>query len=206
MKIVRYLIIILLFNFLLITFSIIDGVKREDLSLRFQERQAVTFFSSLLLGLSGLISLVIYLLKRKIPSSSRSVQFWLICSLGFFYLCLDEYFMIHEGLDNLVIFLFKYSGAKSYWDFLPLVLFGLIGIGVCLFYRKELLGHKEIFPFLFLGGLSFLGTVTFHILYPLYNNDILIVVEESFKILGVSFFFGGYLFSLISLIRKIKIS
>lgn len=205
MKIVRYLIIVLLFNFLLITFSIIDGIKRENLSLRFQERQAVTFFSSLLLGLSGLVSLVIYLLKRRLSFFSRSAQFWLICSLGFFYLCLDEYFMMHEGLDNLVISLFKYSGAKSHWDFLPLVLFGLIGVGVCLFYRKELLDHRGISPFLFLGGLSFLGMIISHILYPLYNNDILIVIEESFKILGISFFFGGYLFILVSLIGKIKI-
>ena len=95
--------VILVFNSLVLFFSIKEGIDEGDLMLRFHERQAVTFLSSLMLGFTSVVSLVIYLLKRKAELiASKGVVFWLFSGFGFFYLCMDEYFMAHEGMDDFV--------------------------------------------------------------------------------------------------------
>jgi len=34
-------------------------------------------------------------------------NFWLFSAIGFLYLCMDEYFMAHEGMDEWIGLLFK---------------------------------------------------------------------------------------------------
>lgn len=202
MKLIKVIPIILILNFILIFFSIRDGLNKKDITLRFQERQTVTFFSALLLGFTGIISLIIYSLRKKLSPTDKGFNFWLFSSLGFFYLCIDEYFMAHEGIDNFVFSLFRESNQKLHLDGLVLGFFGLVALVICFLYRKELLRKREILPYLFLGGFCFLGMVTFDLLYSSLR-DIGILIEESFKILGVSFIFAGYILNLFSYIQKI---
>jgi len=77
-------------------------------------------------------------------------------------------------------------------DGLALGIFGLIALGVCVKFKNQILPHKNAVKFLFAGGVC-LG---FSVVCDLLNRKlgpVSIVVEESFKILGVTMFFGAYL-------------
>jgi len=202
-KIVIVIAVVLILNAIVISSSIKSGLGKGDIMLRFRERQAVTFLSALMLGLISMISLVIYLLKKKLVSPDKGFRFWFLSSIGFFYLCMDEYFMAHEGMDEAVGFLFGKYIKDLNLDGLVLAVFGLIALGICFYFRRELLKHKQILPFLLLGGACLAGTVVFHILER--TDIVLEVIEESFKIVGVSFFFAGFLTVLTSFVKRLSI-
>jgi hypothetical protein len=196
-------IVVLLVNCITIGASVKSGIDKGDMMLRFHERQAVTFLSALMLGLISLVSLILYKLKKKVNAADRGCRFWLWSSMGFFYLCMDEYFMAHEGMDEAVGALFGKDVKDMNLDNLVIAFFGLVALWVCFKFRKEILKHKEILPFFFFGALGLLGTIVFHSFERV--SIIWEVVEESFKIVGVSFFFAGFLNMLLSFIQKVRI-
>ncbi|HOJ41064.1 MAG TPA: hypothetical protein PKW42_12095 [bacterium] len=176
-------------NFVVITCSIFSGIQLGNPALRFEENQTVTFLSALLLGLTGWSALMTYFLRRRLQPESGQ-RFWLLSSLGFFYLCLDEYFMAHEGIDDFIASLLKGQPVRSEMDGLTIGAFGVIALVICWNFRKEILSHASFLLFLVLGGFCLAGTVFFDLFKQL---DVRAeVVEESFKFLGVSFFFAAY--------------
>jgi len=202
-KILIVIVVVLILNAIVISSCVRSGQRKGDIMLRFRERQAVTFLSALMLGIISMISLVIYFLKKKLIPPDKGRRFWLFSSIGFFYLCMDEYFMAHEGMDEAIGSLFGKYIKDWNLDGVVLAVFGLIALGICLYFRRELLKHKQILPFLLLGGICLAGTVVFHILERI--DIILEVVEESFKIVGVSFFFAGFFTVLTSFLKRLSI-
>ena len=196
--------VVLLVNVIIIGANVSSGISKGDMMLRFQERQAVTFLSALMLGLTSLTSLIIYQLKKRSGYKSKGRRFWLFTAIGFLYLCMDEYFMAHEGMDGAVAALFGKDLGDTNLDNMVIAFFGLIALTVCLKFRKEIFKHKELLPFLALGALGLAGTVIFHA----FERVALVweVVEESFKIVGVSFFFAGFLTVLLTYIGNLSIS
>jgi len=196
---------IVFFNFMTIFFCIKSGLAKNDIMMRFNEHQTVTFLSALTLGLTSAVSFFIYKLKKKLSSPNSSPKFWLFSSIGFFYLCMDEFFMAHEGLDE---FLFSFFGKPEReslgLDGIVIGVFALAAFAFCYFYRKEVFSHKIILPFFSLAGVCLVATVIFDQLETI--NIILEVLEESFKIVGVTLFFGGYLATFLSLWDKTSIS
>ena len=203
-KIAIIIISVLIFNWILIAYSVTSGYNRGDLMLRFSERQVVTFLSALMLGLTSLITFVMYSLKKRLPEFKKRAKFWLFCSVGFLYLCMDEYFMMHEGMDGIVGSLFGKDIDYLNLDGLVLGFFGIIASGVCFYFRKEIFKHRELMLYLILGAVGLLGTVIFHSLEGI--NIVYEVIEESFKILGVSFLFAGFLATLLSFIKSFPAS
>jgi hypothetical protein len=190
----------------MIFFCIKDGLDDGNIMLRFNEKEAVTFMSALMLGLISLISLVMYLIKKKVGTQGKGFRFWLLSSIGFFYLSMDEYFMAHEGMDEMVGSLFGKDIKAWGLDGLVIGAFGLIALGVCFYFRKELFRHKDMFPFLFLGAFCLLGTVVFDQLWRLENVALTMeVIEESIKIVGVSFFFAAFLTALTTFIKRLEV-
>lgn len=202
-KILIVIVVVLILNAIVISSCVKSGQRKGDIMLRFRERQAVTFLSALMLGLISMISLVIYLLKKKLVSPDKGFRFWLYSSIGFFYLSMDEYFMAHEGMDEAIGSLFGKYIKDLNLDGVVLAVFGLIALGICLYFRRELLKHKQILPFLLLGGICLAGTVVFHILERI--DIVLEVIEESFKIVGVSLFFAGFFVVLTSFLKRLSI-
>jgi len=196
--------IVLLINCIVIFSSVKSGIDKGDMMLRFHERQAITFLSALMLGLTSLVNLIMYLLKKKIFPLAKSNWFWLLASVGFLYLCMDEYFMAHEGMDEIVGALFAKDIKYLNLDNLVIAFFGLVALGICLYFRKEILRHRRILPFLAFGSLGLIGTVVLHSFEGV--NIIFEVMEESFKIIGVSFFFSGFLTVMVSFIRTLSIT
>jgi len=203
-KTAKVILIVLVLNAIVLFFNIKDGIGRNDIMLRFHEKEAITFLSALMLGLSSMVSLVMYLLSKKANILDKGYRFWAFVSFGFFYLCKDEYFMAHEGIDEAIGSLFGKNIKHLNLDNLVLAFFGLVASGVCFYFRKELIKHKQILPFFFLGAVGLLGTVVFH---AFERVDIVYeVIEESFKLVGVSFFFAGFLVALTSFVKKLSIS
>ena len=95
-RFVIFLVIAIIFNVIVIAVSIKSGIGRRDIMLRFNERHAVTFLSALMLGLTSLTSFIIYIIHVKAGFKKSDYLFWLVSAAGFLYLCLDEYFMMHE--------------------------------------------------------------------------------------------------------------
>ncbi len=204
MRVLMTFVFIFLASFALIFLSVKDGLARNDVMLRFAERQTVTFLSALTLGLTGLISLFIYSLKRKMKSVNERYSFWLYSGLGFFYLCIDEYFMAHEGIDSAVASLFGSTLDDMNLDGLVIGFFGLIGLAVCVYFRRAILQYKVMLPFLISGAVFLLGTIICNQFEHI--NIYVQVIEESSKIIGVFMFFAAYLLALLSFSDRFYLS
>lgn len=202
-RLVYGIIILVIFNFILIFSSIQSGIRRGDMMLRFGEHKTVTFISSLLLGFTALTSLFIFFLKKRAGLKAKCYLFWLLSAIGFIYLCMDEYFMAHEGMDEAVGLLFGLEIKHLNLDNIPLLFYGLIAVGVLYYFRQSVLNYKVMWPCLGLGIFCLVGSIVFHGLERI--NIIYEVIEESFKIVGVTFFFLAYFLTLFSLLDRLVI-
>ncbi|MCA9394322.1 MAG: hypothetical protein KC900_08970 [Candidatus Omnitrophica bacterium] len=167
------------------------GLNHYDPMHYFQEHEFFTFFSALLLAGTSLIAALVNFLHHKIVDGYESWNFWLFSALGFFYLCLDEYFIIHEGIGSGVLRLFGGRESGHPFDEWVLAAFGVIGAVTICRYRKQVLQYGN-FVFMFLVASMFFGCMIisdyfFEDTYPLS------LFQEIFKILGVAFFFVAYL-------------
>ncbi|MFC1658634.1 hypothetical protein ACFL1D_04515 [Candidatus Omnitrophota bacterium] len=195
-RLISGIVILVCFNAILITSSVISGLQKGNVMLRFQERQTVTLFSALFLGFTALTSLYIFLLKKSSALKSERRMFWLLSAIGFFYLSMDEYFMAHEGIDEAIGSLFGLYIKHLNLDNMIIAVYGLIALATAYYFRRAIMEHKVILPCLVLGTVGLFGTVLFHCFE---RFDIIYeVVEESFKIAGVTFFFLAYFLALLS--------
>src|SRR5262245_23127940 len=100
-------------NVVAIVASIVSGYRKGDVSMRFQEKQSITFLSANQLAMTAVFAAAVYLVRRHVSGSqSRSVLFWLLSSIGFLFLMLDEGFQFHEGMDSRVFEVFA-VGEKN---------------------------------------------------------------------------------------------
>jgi len=198
--------VVVIFNFLLIFFSYTEGLDKELPTVYFEERQAVTFFSALFLAGTGLTALIIAWLHRRLDPVRPFVNFWFLSGLGFFYLSMDDYFMGHEGIDSAVLSVFGLNPDNYQFDGLVIGFFGLIAAGVCWSFRKEILRYKTFLFFICLGGLGLGGTVLFDQLETVVGHHKGVVIEESFKIVGVTCFFAAYQTALFDFLKRFSIS
>jgi hypothetical protein len=203
-KIIITLIALVIINFAIIFASIKDGQAGNDPMYRFQERQAVTFISALTLGLTSLTALFIYLLKKKIQPLQEKTGFWLFSAIGFFYLCIDEYFMAHEGIDEWVGSWFGKNIKEMNLDNLVIAFFGIIALIFCIYFRKVVLKNKIMIPFFAIGGICLIGTASFHSFERI--NVYYEVAEESFKLVGVTSFFSAYLLAFLTFRDNLQIA
>ena len=195
--------VLVFFNFMLIFNCVKDGMDKGDLMLRFRERQTVTLVSGLFLGFTALTSLFIFFLKKKAGLKAERYLFWLLSAAGFLFLCLDEYFMVHEGIDNWVGSWFGQDVTHLNLDNLVLAFYGFIALGVCYYFRIALWNHKVMWLCLAVGALGLGGTVLFHGMEKI--DMVYEVTEESFKIIGVTFFFLAYYLALLTSLDRVMI-
>lgn len=181
---------IAIFDFLLITGSILSGARKGDVTYYFGEEKSVTFFCALFLGLTAFLSVFLSYLHVKQAKAHPFFNFWSFSVVGFFYLCLDEFFMIHEGMDHVILSLLGYKARLFDFDGLLLAIFGLLGL-VCIYrFRKELLVLKGFRLLTSTAFVFFFLMVAFDQAH--FNAPTLMVLEDSFKLIGVSFFLGAY--------------
>jgi len=181
-----------LVNLVAISASAISGYRRGNVAYRFEEKQAITFFSSNQLGATSLLAWIIYLLRRRLirndQAHNRTSLFWVISSLGFLYLMLDESFQFHEGMDTSLFRLFgRYENPLL--DGVVTGLYGIAAAAICYYYRAEILRYRSTLVFFCLGGVFLVATSVLNVGA---EGPVQIVIEESSKLLGVVSFLLGH--------------
>jgi hypothetical protein len=175
-----------------------------DPSFFFQERQSITFLSALQLALSAFSAVIIYSIKRIISHKSFSWtdinNIWLIAFFVLGFATADEYFMIHEGIDGDILTWFFGITDNPHLDGLTLGLYGVGAIALFLKYRKELLAYPRALVLFSACGVFFCVSI----LLDLGSVDkVRIFLEESSKLIAVSFLFTGFLSILWSVLAGI---
>ena len=203
------LLLILALNSLAIIVAVILG--GDNPRLLFKEHSFITWFSFLQLLTSSFITWRLYIGRRtntKFWNLSQSYFIWAIISVGFIFLSIDEIALIHENLDKLIHFVLSMeeTGITDRIDDVIVGLYGIAGIGVLYYYRKEF-GYYPYFKILISIGFIFMFSKVF--IDFLHNrNDILPhilnestlklikpwleVTEGSCKILGEAFFMAAF--------------
>ena len=196
MRIVHKIICVLLFNIIFVTNMVIGGSLKNDIYRYFQEKEAVTFLSALMLGLTSLCALTSALIRRRLDPKKRVLTFWALSAFGFFFLSMDEYFMMHEGMDTPLLLLLGKDPQVDHLDGLVFLILGAIAVLTGYKARKEISPYKDFIILFALGFICLGGMITFDILDQ--NSKVIKVIEESFKITGVTFFFTAYLSAMIA--------
>lgn len=101
----KILSVVLFLDALTVTSAIALAVQREkSLFHYFAENTFVTYFSCFQLLIVAVLGWSIYRLGKRSPNRElvKNALFWLIVSLGVFYLALDDALSIHESLDRSI--------------------------------------------------------------------------------------------------------
>jgi len=219
------LIYLLLFDIIAIIAAISIGVS-DGKPLRYLgEGYFITWISALqLLAISWLAFTTLNVRRSKAGYLHWRAPFfiWLLISIGFLFLALDDLFMIHESLDKKIhhFFNMKETGLSDRIDDFIIGLYGMFGIGTLYVYREEIRNYRQALPFLIYGFVLLFTMVALDALTnrkdvlgfligqrELVNNVYisLSILEDSFKIMAEScFLIGFYIVSLIS--NKIPVS
>ena len=189
-------------NVTAIVSAVASGYHKGDLSLRFQEKQSITFFSSNQLAMTALLAASIYLLRRHgLGRPVISVLFWLLSSLAFFFLMLDESFQFHEGLDSRLFEAFGAEEKNPRLDGLSTALYGVGAFAVCWTFRADIVRFRATLVF-FSVGAAFLAVTS-----ALNFGDAppwRVVAEEACKLLGVCSFLLGHLAAFLGTLSEVR--
>ncbi len=146
--------------------------RHYPLSVLSGEKSVGTWVSVFLLSASTAFAFVIMMKKGFFP--------WMPVILFLFTLAIDERFMFHESLKEMIIFSQRpHLSPHSLWGELPVILAGIVGGGIVLLIWKNIQRGNRLFILLAMcfGGLSVLLDVT----------NRLLIVEDLAKICGELF-------------------
>ena len=186
--------LVLLSNYFAINYCVFIGMQFEDVSFLFQENQAITFLSALQLAITSLLALLIYVLGKIIYKKNierlKTIRVWILSSVIFAFSVLDEYFMIHEGVDGSIATLFFGIKENPHLDGLTLSLYGIVALIIFFRFRQEILRYKKAFRLFCVGAFFFLLTIALDIKSV---DSFRVVLEESSKLIAVSFLLLGHI-------------
>jgi hypothetical protein len=202
---------LILFDIIMIMIAIIIGIHRGDPLIHFGEAHFITWVSVLQLWATSILSYSIFQTRRRMLGhfNWRSpMMVWLVISLGFFYLGMDDLFKIHESMDHRIheLFHLKQTAFTDRFDDMIVGLYGLIGIIYLYVCRDEIKKYRQVFPFLIFGfvllfimvGLDIISNRK-DLLEIFLSRDLattmktwLSIAEDSIKVFAGSFFLVGF--------------
>ncbi len=217
-------------NFTAITYAIYRGINRGDFGRYYKEGYFLTNVSTFHLLMISFLCLYIYSLRRKyfkthdIKNKGNPI-IWLILFLGFFFLGLDEQFMIHEHIDifihNLMESIFNYQGntITQRLDDIIVLSYCILGIFIISKYQEEIILFKKAKPYVLLAFILTLAMISidiatsqndlFSIIFPKEKIQYMIklfgVIEDSIKLFALTFF-SASIGKCISITNKQKVS
>ena len=133
-----------------------------------RENVLATWFSSLILAMNGFLAIVIGLRAYgRLKGWQRLV--WIGLGLGFLFLSADETGSIHERALFLRQLLPSDSAESEGPGILLYLIIGLVAVvgGLSLFSFWQRLRDDRLAPWLFLGGILFLGSIPFQEMYEM---------------------------------------
>jgi hypothetical protein len=202
---------LVLFDTIAIIIAIAMGIHKGNAHKYFGETTFITWISVLQLWTISVLSYRIFQTRRRtLRDFNWRAPFivWLIISLGFLYLGMDDLFKIHESIDHRIhnLFQLKETGFTDRFDDMIVGVYGLIGIIYLRACREEIKKYRQVFPFLTYGFVLLFIMVALDILTN--RTDILeiflsrdlvgtmdiwlAVAEDSAKVFSGSFFLVGF--------------
>lgn len=174
----------------------------------FDEMQPITFLSTLQLFTIGWVCHQVLKLRSPVGFNLKlPTAIWGLMSFGFYFLGLDELLRIHESLDHNIhdIFGMQETPLTDRIDDLLIALYGIIGIGMLYWFRKEINHFRFILPILSAGfaclflmvildaatNRSDLLELVFEKQLAKQLKDDIGVLEDSFKLIAGAFFLRG---------------
>jgi len=141
------------FDTIAIIIAIALGIHEGRPLVHFGEHHLITWISVLqLLTISFLSYNIFQTRRRTLEHFNWRAPFilWAIISLGFFFLAMDDLFMIHESIDHRIhdIFNLKETTFTDRIDDMIVGVYGLIGISALYACREEIKKYRQVFPFL----------------------------------------------------------
>ena len=189
----RIVLLILAINVAAIVGSIVGGYQRGQVTYHFKEREAVTFLSALQMGMTAVAAFLLYSLRRR-HGDARTSRFWLISGIGFLWLTADEWFLIHEGIDDGILGALGYvpEGRHFLFDWMVIAAYGVAALFVSIRYRTETLATANRAALIVVAAVFFVlqtGADAFE------AGSFLTVFEEATKLMSVGFFFSFFVLS-----------
>lgn len=146
------------------------------------DNQPLTWFSFLqLLGTAGIVGRIFQIRRGQSPNrKSWKAPFfvWLLVSIGFIFLAFDEVVQIHEKIDYQIIhkriFSMQETELTDRLDDVIVGGYGVVGVWILYWYRKELRHYRAVIPRLTLGLVLFFFMILFDMasnrndLFPLF--------------------------------------
>ncbi|WBU65011.1 hypothetical protein [Paracoccus aerodenitrificans] len=135
-----------------ILLAVLLGAAEGDITDHFGEGKIGTVVSGILLALIGLTNFRIWQVRRSGQPFRLSApeNLWLLLSVAFFFLFLDESFQIHEAMDQTIhrITGITETAVTDRIDDLIILAYGLIGVAILFFYRHEVTRIPGLVPFM----------------------------------------------------------
>jgi len=191
------------FNAVLILGAYFGGLKKPHPGIFFEERHVVTFFSCLFLAGTALMAFIIGYLHSRIDGAHPAANFWSLSGVGALGLSMDDWFQAHEGVDGAILKLLGKPADLYNFDGYVIAFVGLIALAGAWYYRREVLQYPALVFFLLLAGVCVAGTVSFDEIATGLGPHLGLVIEESFKIVGGSLIFAGYLTVLLDFLKRL---
>ncbi len=141
-----------------------------------KEANAPTWFAVVLLFSVSIIALLIHIVGRNIRTATSWRSFWLVFSVVFCFLSLDEASRVHEGIDNVF-------HIKWIYVYMP---FGALFFIICTYFFR-VINKNNTLTYWILGGLIIFalgGLLCETISFYLYSGKAEVVFEEGFEMLG----------------------
>lgn len=210
---------VLLLNSIAVALSIFLGIQEEDILEHMGERGILTSVSIAQLLIISLLSLRIFFMlyknwKNQLSQSQvlsnrffwqNSFTIWLISSLGFLLLTIDERYKIHERIDFKIhdFLQIEETGITDRIDDLIVFIYALIGIAILYVYREEIIKYRRAFScikyalvMVFVMILIDVISNRSDIIELFTNNPVLLsriinwltVIEESLKVFAEGYF------------------
>jgi hypothetical protein len=161
----------------------------------FVEGELITWLNALQLLLTAVIAVAVFGKRlRQARGAGESARFWLLVAFGSLFLALDEVLTFHESLGQFL--------RESHLPRLPLLngwgdavllVYGIVVMLICWWYRRELLANSQRFRFLVLGALFLVISelVDFFGVHEGRERFWWSVTEETFKLMGFGALLGA---------------
>ncbi|MBI5397571.1 MAG: hypothetical protein HZA91_19920 [Verrucomicrobia bacterium] len=208
----RFLFSIVLLDIVVVLSAVARGLSNTgDPSRYFGEGRYVTFVSCAQLLAIGALSFCIYWKRRGgSPSVFGAPLVWFLAACGFVFLAFDEVFEIHEAMDFFIHRAFQITETPftDRIDDAIIALYGVIGLGVMVISRREVLQfRREMFRPIAAGFAAMLVSVVCDTLSNGYElavqltgdpasakalHDWLSVSDGAFTLLAEAFFVAAF--------------
>jgi hypothetical protein len=161
-------------------------------NLHFVEGGIVTWVDAFQIFALSVVAVAVYR-ARAAGDDSAGAAFWLIVAAGAIYLTLDESFEFHEQLGNYFqTHRFPRPPLVNGWGDVVLISYAFPVLGICWWFRREILADREVLGYLLLGA----GVLVISQLLDTFGvhqgreRFWWSVSEESSKLIGFGILFG----------------